>query len=115
MNHEEQDALWNLLGKAKPVEVSPFFSRNVLRAIRAEHPEKSRPFSFLFRRWTLLAAGACAVAIAGLTLFPTAQKPDSVLLLAQEVSASPDYQVITNLDELLDSEASSVWLDTSVY
>ena len=115
MNHEEQDALWNLLGKAKPVEVSPFFSRNVLRAIRAEQPEKPGAFAFLLRRWTLLAAGACAVVIAGLALFPKTEKPDAVLLLAQEVSASPDYQVIRNLDELLDSEASSVWLDTSVY
>ena len=115
MNHEEHDALWDLLGKAKPVEVSPFFSRNVVRVIRAEQREKSGAFAFLFRRRTLLAAGTCAVVIAGLTLLPKPPQPDAVLLLAQEVSASPDYQVISNLDELLDSEASSVWLDTSVY
>ena len=37
-----------------------------------------------------------------------------MLLLAQEVSVSPDYQVISNLDELLDSERNSIWLEASI-
>ena len=40
---------------------------------------------------------------------------DSLLLAAQEVSTSPDYLVISNLDELLDSERNSVWLEASAY
>jgi hypothetical protein len=48
-------------------------------------------------------------------LIPSPEPVDPVILLAQEVSSSPDYQVISNLDELLDMEASSAWLDTSVY
>ena len=42
MNHdEEHDELWQLLGQARQPQVSPFFSRNVLRAIRKE--EASAP------------------------------------------------------------------------
>ncbi len=39
MNHDDQDDLWKLLGQARPPRVSPFFSRNVLRAVREQQPE----------------------------------------------------------------------------
>lgn len=59
-----QDELWDLLGKTKPVSVSPFFSRNVLREIR-QNPE--RPWiPRLLLRW--LGAGALAVLTAGFFL-----------------------------------------------
>ena len=41
----ENDALWNLLGKASHPEASPFFARNVLREIR----EFTKPAWFLPR------------------------------------------------------------------
>ena len=60
----DKDALWDLLGKAKPVSVSPFFSRNVLRQIRRN---PARPLVPLFLlRW--LGAGAFAVLTAGFFL-----------------------------------------------
>ena len=44
MNHdEEHDELWQLLGKANQPQPSPFFSRNVLRAIREELIRASGP------------------------------------------------------------------------
>ena len=112
MNTEEHDDLWHLLGKAKVPEVSPFFSRNVLRAVRETAPEKDGAFGWLRRRWLVAAAGACAVLAAGFALLPHGEQPDqTTMLLAQEVSQSSDYQVISHLDELLASEASSVWLE----
>ena len=36
MNTEEHDDLWQLLGKARTPSVSPFFSRNVVRAARED-------------------------------------------------------------------------------
>ena len=112
MNTEEHDDLWHLLGKARAPEISPFFSRNVLRALRETAPEKGGVLGWLRRRWLVAATGACAVLVAGFVLMPRAEQPDqTTMLLAQEVSQSSDYQVISHLDELLASEASSVWLE----
>ena len=112
MNTDEHDDLWHLLGKAKVPEISPFFSRNVLRALREEAPEKTSVFGWLRRRWQVTAVSACALMIAGFALIPRTDQPDqATMLLAKEVSQSSDYQVISNLDELLASEASSVWLE----
>ena len=47
MNTEEHDDLWHLLGKAKVPEVSPFFSRNVLRALRETAPENGGVLGWL--------------------------------------------------------------------
>jgi len=44
-------------------------------------------------------------------IHPQPAQTDPVAVLAQQVSASPDYQVINHLDELLASEETSVWLD----
>ena len=112
MNTDEHDDLWHLLGKAKVPDVSPFFSRNVLRAIREDVPEKDSMLGWLRRRWLVAATGACAVLVAAFVLMPRAELPDNTtMILAKEVSQSSDYQVISHLDELLESEASSVWLE----
>ena len=112
MNTEEHDDLWHLLAKAKAPAVSPFFSRNVLRAIREEGEEKVRVLAWLRRRWQLATVGTCALLIAGFALTPGTEQPDqTIMLLAEKVSQSTDYQVISDLDELLASEESSVWLE----
>ena len=36
MNHDEQDQLWKLLGKAREPKASPFFANKVMHAIRRE-------------------------------------------------------------------------------
>jgi hypothetical protein len=122
MKTDEQDDLWRLLGKAKEPSVSPFFSRNVLRAIREEKQENVSLFARLFAssrsrhwRWALLSASACVLLVVSGLAFHHTQPPltqaDQVTVLARQVSASPDYQVINHLDELLASEETSVWLD----
>jgi hypothetical protein len=40
-----------------------------------------------------------------------APQAEQINLLAEQFSTSPDYQVVNHLDELLDSEKNSVWLD----
>ena len=112
MNTDEHDDLWSLLGKAKAPAVSPFFSRNVLRAIRGGAPEKRGVFGWLRLRWQVAAVSACVLIVAGFALTPRVDQPDhTTMLLAKQVSQSPDYQVISHLDELLASEESSVWLE----
>jgi hypothetical protein len=117
MNHEERerDDLWELLGRARSARISPYFSRNVLRAIREEKPAKSGGIvAWLLSRWPIMAAAACAVVFAGLALRPHPEPVDPLAELAENVIASPDYAVIGNLDELLASEESSAWLNHSI-
>lgn len=118
MNTEEHDELWDLLGKAREPKASPFFSRNVLRAIREEQQETAGVLAWLKRRWQFAAIGAGALAAVTFVALPqlqeeTPQPADALLLAAHEVSISPDYQVISHLDELLDSEQNSVWLENT--
>jgi hypothetical protein len=113
MNPEEHDDLWQLLGKARAPQPSPFFSRNVLRAVREQEHDRPAGLAGFFRKWRVPAVSAGLVFAAAALMLNRVDQPDSVTLLAQQVSASPDYQVITHLDELLDSEQNSVWLESS--
>jgi hypothetical protein len=113
MNPEEHDDLWHLLGKARAPQPSPFFSRNVLRTLRNQGQSRPTGIFGLLRKWRVPAVTAGLVFAAAALMLNRVDQPDSVTLLAQEVSVSPDYQVITHLDELLDSEQNSVWLESS--
>jgi hypothetical protein len=113
MNTEEHDDLWQLLGKARTPDPSAFFSRNVLRAVREQEPAPAAGLRGFLRKWRVPALSAGLVFAAAALMFSPFEQADSVTLLAQQVSASPDYQVITHLDELLDSEQNSVWLESS--
>jgi hypothetical protein len=113
MNTEEQDDLWRLLGKARTPSISPFFSRNVVRVAREMTcKEKSGIVGWLRSHWAVAAVGACAVLVSGFIFIPRpTPQAEQITLLAQQFSTSPDYQVVNHLDELLDSEKNSVWLD----
>ena len=112
MNDDEHDDLWRLLGKAKEPKVSPFFSRNVLRAIREHGQAQPAMLAWLRQRWRLATLGACALLFVSVGVWQQ-QSPqnDPMMRLAHQVSVSPDYQVIGHLDELLDTEENAVWLD----
>jgi hypothetical protein len=115
MNNEEHDDLWDLLGKARETKASPYFARNVLRTIRESQPDNLGLFTWLRERWKFAALAAGAVAVVALVAVQQSERSDPLLVLAGQVSASPDYQVISHLDELLDSEQNSVWLEASAY
>jgi len=116
MNTEENDDLWHLLGKARQPAVSPFFSRNVLREIReTQQDSSSGVLAWLRRYWQLAAVAACVMLVFGGNFAKQRHEEHQVLTLAATVSESPDYQVIAHLDELLDSEQNSLWLDNNVY
>lgn len=122
MNSEEHDDLWHLLGKARQPTVSPFFSRNVIREVRNLRQEQPGFFAWLRSHWQLTAIGTCAaLMLAGTFLKSTTSERSVVddqqqlIAMAATVSESPDYHVIAHLDELLDSEESSIWLDGNTY
>ena len=115
---DENDDLWKLLGKARPPAVSPFFARNVVREVRGLHQEQPGFFATLRRRWQLTlatAAAGCVMAAVASQFIVNHGQADPLAVIAQQVSDSPDYYVINDLDDLLASEESSVWLDNPVH
>ncbi len=123
MKPDEQDKLWELLGKTRQPSVSPFFARNVLRAVRQEVQEggQKRPLLARLTRalhrwsWQIAAAGVCAIAVL-VTVSPTAfvrhhHSAPAQPSLDTQIVANPDYEVIVHLDELAADEESSLWLD----
>jgi hypothetical protein len=64
MNREEDPQLWDLLGRSKGTAPSPFFARNVVRAMRTEIPKRhSLTAWFNLRRLAPAFSAAAAVAI----------------------------------------------------
>lgn len=114
-NPEENDELWQLLGKARKPEVSPFFSRNVMREIRTSRQEKPGAFFWLQTHLRMVALGAVAAVLlaANCGQFLTTSAPRTTVKIAQQDSGKIDYEAINHLDELLACEQSSLWLDDS--
>jgi anti-sigma-K factor RskA len=123
MNADDNDKLWELLGKARKPEVSPFFSRNVLRTLRQEEeaqPRMGRAFFSKLRRWAWRTAIASVCAVAALiAVFPNTivrhhhAAPVETGIATQVADNPADYEVVKHLDELVADEESSVWLDDS--
>ena len=68
MKREEDPPLWDLLGRAKGATPSPFFARDVVRAVRTEIPERHGLMDwFNLRRLAPALSAAAAVAIAAFT------------------------------------------------
>lgn len=113
--HNPNDPLWDLLGQARAVEVSPYFARSVLREVRlAEARRQTEPSpglaAFLFKRCRMALAGCAAICVVAATSTVFLQDHKNTLVLR-----SGDVEVICNLDELLASEDSALWLKKAVY
>ena len=113
MNHDEQDELWELLGKAREPKAAPFFASKVLRAIR-EEPEPVGLLAWLRRKWIIPAtAVACALVVAFVAMRPVTTNnqqaaADPLSELAAYVEKSEDSA--ESLAALLASEDHSIWL-----
>ena len=114
MKRDDDQELWDLLGRAAEPRISPFFARNILREIR-----KPGDWTTL-RGWLNLRRLIPAAGIAGAllvvvllqmhtTVVPLAAPPSDMLV---NVDAQ-DYEVIADLDDLLASDDNNS-LDDSV-
>ncbi|MEP6955585.1 MAG: hypothetical protein ABI883_02075 [Chthoniobacterales bacterium] len=116
MKREDDQELWDLLGKAGQPELSPFFARNVLRQIRQE-PTWRNSFAWWFAPRRLLATSAVAVAMVAATvsLQKSADKQvvdtmDDALVQLEPI----DYDVVADLDDLLAMEDDNLWSDADI-
>lgn len=116
MKREDDEQLWDLLGRTVEPKASPFFARNILRRVReeAEWPNRVRSW-FSLRR--LAPVSALAVAVIAALIFtskpsiqeePTSNEPDLLAMIDPQ-----DYEVVADLDELLASDENSLWDESS--
>ena len=116
MKREDDQQLWDLLGKAKTPELSPFFARNVVRQVRQESEPRRDLFRWLRPRIVVPAAAfAVAVTFAGITLQRSVNDRAQDNLPETLAAIDPqDYEVVADLDDLIAMEDDNLWDDDSV-
>ena len=111
MEPEDDKQLWDILGHLPEPAISPFFARNVLRNIRqqASRFERARHW-FSLRR--LVAASAVAIVVVGMAIathHPVSQRTSANDLDVVAKIDPQDYDVVSDLDELIAWDENSVW------
>lgn len=112
MKREDDQQLWDLLGRAAEPKLSPFFARNAVRAVRQHSHRGAWPRWFELRRLVPAAGIAAAVVAALLTVHraaihrPTENAPEVIARIEPQ-----DYDVVADLDELLVTDESNLWDD----
>ncbi len=103
MQREDDQQLWDLLGRTAEPKLSPFFARNVLREIRPEASRFGRAQDwFSLRRLVAASAVAALLGMAITTYAPRwsqkspQREPDVVAKIDPQ-----DFDVVADLDELL--------------
>jgi len=116
MKREDDEELWDLLGKTRRPAISPFFSRNVVRQIRQEQSVVATARRWFGSRRLIPAAAVAAAVLATLVSTRTPLggpgSPESLPETVAQLDAQ-DYEVVADLDDLLAWEEDSVWTDTS--
>lgn len=102
---EENDALWELLGKSRPPQASPFFAARVVNAVRSESKERFGFIRALFRPAIIGTAFAVFAVTTTLVYHSTTEKP-----LAEQ-----DFDTIVELDNLIAMDQQNLWTDSSAY
>ena len=114
MKREDDQKLWDLLGRNPVPKLSPFFARNVIRQIRQQQSQRTRSWFWLRRLVPASALGVAALAALILIRNPMP------LGTSNETQVDPviakidvqDYEVVADLDNLLASDENP-WDETS--
>lgn len=107
---EQNDAVWDLLGKASKQEPSAFFARNVVREARLQDditPSWSSRLASLFTPTRLtLGAAACACALVAYQMRPTPDSNvDSNTIVTAPVTGNSSDLTELIIEESLDAAA----------
>lgn len=112
MQREDDQQLWDLLGRSAEPKLSPFFARNVVREIRPEASPFGRAQTWFSLRRLVAASGVAAVVL-GMAIATHApswsqktpeREPDVVAKIDPQ-----DFDVVADLDELLASDEDTLW------
>jgi hypothetical protein len=116
MKREDDQQLWELLGRLAEPKLSPFFARNVLRQVRQQPGlfERARPW--LNWRKLVPASGLALGVIAAIIALhqpgPSQRPSDAEPEVVAKVDPQ-DYEVVADLDELLASDENNLWEENS--
>jgi hypothetical protein len=98
---EENDALWELLGRARRIEASPYFARRVVGTIRNQQkPSRFSPSILL--RWLIPTA-----ALAGLVLGWLAYQNQEQDVFDADFNRTADLQSLVTSEDILWIEEDS--------
>ena len=106
MERQDDNELWDILGRVPEPTLSPFFARNVLRKIRQEATRFERA-----RNW-LVTASAVAVVVVGMAIathHPVSQRASATDSDVVAKIDPQDYDVVADLDELIAWDENTVW------
>src|ERR1700730_13100399 len=116
MRREDDTRLWDLLGEAKTPAVSPFFARNVVRSIRKQ-PAFARSIAEWFRVSRLVPAATVAMAVIVMVFVAHAPTRTELGMTNDSDAVAKidpqDYEVVADLDQLVDSDENALWDDNS--
>lgn len=113
MKREDDQQLWDLLGQASEPKLSPFFARNVLRAVRQRPGWLGWAGGWLAPRKLVPITGLAVAIVAAIITFhhPAIRKSaDSTPDVIAQIDPQ-DYEVVADLDELLVTDESNLWDD----
>lgn len=108
MKREDDEKLWDLLGRAAEPKISPFFARNIVRETRKSGGWGNLREWFTVRR--LIPAAGLVVALMAVVFLrtpaPVTPLADAPIEVSTNVTAQ-DYEVMADLDDLLAAEDSN--------
>ena len=111
MKREDDQELWDLLGKAGEPTLSPFFARNVVRQVRQEPDWRESVSRWLSPR-RLIPAAAVAVAIVATTWSVRVPSASDETLPEPVAKLDPqDFEIVADLDDLIAMEEDGLWDD----
>jgi len=113
MEPQDDNELWDVLGRLPQSALSPFFARNVLRRIRQE-PTRFEWVRNWFSVRKVVGASAVAAAFVALALVTHYPGPRTTSSNDSDVVAKvdpQDYDVVADLDALIAWDENSVWED----
>jgi hypothetical protein len=111
MNREDDQELWDLLGKPSHPAVSPFFARNVVRQIRQEKNWMDYARGWLRpRRLIPASAVALVMVLSALSLHSSRNPADNPPELVTKIDLQ-DYDTVADLDDLLATDDDGIWTE----
>lgn len=116
MNREDDQPLWDLLGKSVSPPASPFFARNILREIRQKEVEAVGSRWLSWRALGPLSGLAAVCALALHFFFSSSEPAREEIDLAQVMAEMnpQDYDEFFELDDLLAVDEGSLWSEDSI-
>jgi hypothetical protein len=111
MNREDDQELWDLLGKTAQPGVSPFFARNVVRQIRRKKIWMDYVRGWLRpRRLIPASAVALVMIVSALSIHSYRDSADNPPELMTKIDPQ-DYDTVADLDDLLATDDDGIWTE----